>query len=288
MDRNTARAVAVMAVPVALGLAACGGPTKSSLVGKADTICRTTNLNATSKKPTSYPELADSARSLATATDDQVAKLQKLSVPGGDKATVSAVFGAIGGVAAAAHRLQDTAAKVDDKATAGAADDANTSAKDAADKAKAYGFTSCGTGTQSAVTPVFDGARDIVKSAFVAKAEAICKDANKKSDAVRKPSTSDLRSFGRYLDTIQPIYTKATADLHALAVPPGDEAAVSDMLAALEAQVAKANDVGAAAKANDRAKALAALDEVNVLTTAANAKADAYGVRACGSGSITS
>jgi len=285
---RTVKVAALMAVPVALGLAACGGPSKSSLVSKADGICRTFSTATSSKKPTSYPELADSAKSLATAADTQVTELNKLSVPDGDKTTVKAVFAALGTLATSAHRIQDAAAKLDDKAAAAAANEAHNNAKDASDRAKVYGFNSCGTGTQAALTPVYDGTNGIVKAAFVAKAEAICKDLEKKSSAVRQPTSSSARAFGVYLDSILAVSNKGAADLHALAIPPGDDSTVNAWLADLDALNAKVAEASKAAKAGDQTKVVAIAEASAPLETAANAKADAYGVRACGTGSILS
>jgi hypothetical protein len=154
----------------------------------------------------------------------------------------------------------------------------------AATQASAYGLTQCGTALKPAVANLFDGTKSIVKSSYVTKAEALCRDASRKSAAVAIPG-STAASLARYFDAELAITNKLSTDIRALPVPPGDEATVTDFLAAEDALNAKAKEISTAAKANNTKLVGALLDEVSVANTAANAKLDAYGLKACGSAS---
>ena len=184
----------------------------------------------------------------------------------------------------AAHQLKESSDRSDDRATAAAAAQISASAKDAADRARAYGFAVCGASTQTAATVVVDGAKGRVKAAFVGKAKVVCQEAADEVLELREPT--DLRSLGRFFDAILPIAERVEREIRALPVPPGDEQVVKDMLDA-QAAAAKARETGAAAKAHNARLAEALVGELDVLQTAANAKADAYGVQACGTGSLS-
>ena len=276
----TLAAASVMAV-----LAACGGASKSSLLTKGDEICRTSNAPLQSvKKPTNYPELADAAATVATASDDQVTKLRKLGVPGGDKDEVKAILAAIGGVGASARRLQESSARTDDKATSEAANDASARSKEAAERGRAYGFTACGVSGEGPVNTVFEGAKGIVKAAFVAKAEGYCKEAINKEDAIREPRNQ--AGFAAYLDSILTLEEKVVDQLRALAVPPGDGPVVAELIDTRVRLNAKGRELTGAMRARNGRQQAAIADELVVLGTAAAAKADAYGIRECGTASV--
>ncbi|HWC12354.1 MAG TPA: hypothetical protein VG455_14170, partial [Acidimicrobiales bacterium] len=209
LGRRTKGAALVGAgLVLALGLTACGGgPSKKETIADGDAICRDANARVASiQKPGSYQQLSEAAGSLAAATDDQVTRLGRLSVPGDDKARLDGVFSSLRGVATAAQQLRESAGRSDDGATAAAAAQASTSAREAADQARAYGFTVCGSSTQTATATVVDGARLILKTAFVARAEAICLGPDEELGSLREPT--DLRSLARFVDTLVPVLEK--------------------------------------------------------------------------------
>ena len=280
-----AAATSIVAMSVMAALAACGGPSKSDLLTEGDEICRTSNAPLQStKRPTNYPELTDAARAMATASDDQAARLRKLGVPDGDKDQVRSMLSAIAGVGASARRVQEAAARTDDKATSEGAAAMATASKDAAVRARAYGFTACGVGSEGAVTTVFDGAKGVVKAAFVARAEGLCKEAINQEDAIREPRSES--ALPAYLDSVLALEEKAVEQMRGLAVPPGDEATVAELIDARAKLNAKGRELSGAMRAkNDRQEAAVA-NEVIVLATAAAAKADAYGIRECGTASL--
>ena len=275
----------LVAVSITAVLAACGGPSKSSLLSEGDEICRTSSRPVDSvKKPTSYPELGEAAGARANATGDQEAKLRELGIPDGDKDEVRPMLSAIGGMAASARRLQETAARTDDKATSEAANDVAARSRDAASRARAYGFTACGLNTEGPVNTVFDGAKGIVKAAFVARAEGLCKEAANQQSDLREPRNQS--ALAGYLEAVLTIEERVVTDLRALAVPPGDETAVAELIDARAKLNAKGRELTGAMRARNGRQQAAIADELVVLGTAAAAKADAYGIRECGTGSI--
>jgi len=276
----------VPALVLALGAGACGGgPSKDETIADGDAICRKANAPlASTQAPGNYSQLSEAAGALATATDDQVTRLGELDLPGDDETRLRAFFSALRAVGTSARQLKEGADKSDDVATAAAATQMSASAKDAADRGRAYGFTVCGSSTQTAATLVVDGAKSRVKAAFLSKGKAVCEDASEEVLDIREPT--DLRSLGRFVDALVPIAERVDEALHALPVAPGDEQVVKELLDAQAAATAKAREMGAAAKANNERLTGALAEELDKLQTAANAKADAYGLQACGTGEL--
>ncbi len=271
------------ALAMAAGLAACGGGgvSKAEFLAKADGACTAGNgLLAIAAKPSNLPELSVAAATVATSVDSQAEALRKLKAPGDDKAVVTGVIDALAGVGGQARILQEAAGKTDDAATARAANELRGKADDAANKAKAYGLASCGQGLQAPVATVLEGGRTILKAAFVARAESLCTAANRRADALANPTS--LAGVARYLTAYLPIAEKLFADIKALAVPPGDDSAVAEMLTAQDQALAKEKEAHAAAQRGNAAQFDRLEGEVITLITAANAKFDAYGLRACG------
>ena len=282
MTRRRSAAVLAGALALAAGMSACGGGvSKPDFVTKADAACGPGNgALAAVAKPSNLPELATAAGTVATTVDTQAGSLRALDPPGDDKAVVAAVIGALAEVGPAARALQEAAAKADDAATARAAGDLRAKTEAAAVQAKAYGLTACAQGLQPPVTNVFEGTRTVIKAAFVARADALCTAANRKVNALSRPTS--LASLGRYLAAYLPIEEKLFADIKALAVPPGEEPAVADMLAAQDRVIAKDKERQAAAQRASQAQLDRLEDEEAPLITAANAAFDGYGLRSCG------
>lgn len=264
-------------------LVACGGSgvSKSEFVTKADVACSASNgILAIAAKPSNLPELASAAGTVAASVDSQAEALRKLDAPKDDAAVVAGVIAALADVGGQARALQEAAGKTDDDATARAANDLRGTTDNAATQAKAYGLASCGLGLQAPVAGVIEGGRTILKAAFVARAESLCTAANRKADALAQPTS--LAGVARYLSAYLPIAEKLFADIKALAVPPGDDTAVADMLGAQDQALTKEKEAHAAAQRGNAAQFDSLEDEVITLITAANAKFDAYGLRVCG------
>lgn len=274
---------ALAAIALTTGLAACGGGgvSKSDFVAKAEEACGTGNgLVAITAKPSNLPELAAAAGTVATAVDGQTEALRKIEPAKDDKVVVAGVISALAEVSGPARALQEAAGKSDDAATARAANDLKGKTDSAAAQAKAYGLSVCGQGLQAPVATVMEGGRTVLKAAFVARAEALCTAANRKVDALPEPTS--MASFSRHLNTYLTIEEKLFADIKALAVPPGDDTTVAEMLAAQDRVIALVRDARAAAQRGNEAQFGRILAEGDTVGTAANAKFDAYGLRACG------
>ncbi len=282
------RARTTLIIPLAAlaaALVACGdsGPSKATFTTKADASCAVGNAAiSAATKPTNAPQVATAAGATVSAVDGQVAMLRAMKMPGGkDKAQIEAIIAAIGEVSAPTKSLQDAAAKTDDAGMGRAAVDMQAKADAAATAAQAYGLTQCGTGLKPAVAGLFDGTKSVVKATYVTKAEAACRDMNRKAAALTQPGTS-LSSLSRFVDAYLPIVTKFVADFKAIPVPPGDEATIGEIVKAIEAGLPKMKEVGAAAKANNAKLVGALFEELDVNDTAINAKLDAYGLKVCG------
>ena len=279
----------ILLIPV-LGLAAAltacggGGVKKADFVAKADAACSPGNSGiAAVAKPSNASQVGTAAGTATTTIDAQVGALRALEMPGGtDKAQIDGIIAAIAEVAAPAKALQEAAGKNDNAAMAKAAVELQSKVDGAALQAQAYGLAQCGTGLKPAVAPMFEGTKAVVKTAYVAKGEALCRDSLRKSDALPQPGTT-LSSLSRFIDRYLPIYEKFLTDFKAMPPPPGDEGTVGEILTALDAGLPKIKEISAAAKANNTRLVGALFEELGLAGTALDAKLDAYGLKACGS-----
>jgi hypothetical protein len=276
--------ILLSSVALAAALTACGGggPSKATFVTKADGSCAAGNAAiAGVTKPTNPTQIGAGAATAASTIDGQVSALRALKPRGSDTQQFAGVVSAIADVSGPAKALQDAAGKNDDAAIGKAAVDLQSKVDTAATQGQAFGLTQCGVGLKPAVGNLFDGTKSVVKAGFVTKAEALCRAANTKINAIATPG-STLASVSKYFDAVMVISNKLAADLKALPTPPGDEGAVNEFNAAFDALNAKGKDTAAAAKANNAKLVVALSDELDVAGTALNAKLDAYGLKVCG------
>lgn len=295
-DEPRGRKVIVIGAVVA-GLAIAGGgagvlvanlgagPSKAEYVKKADDVCRASNAPVVAiVKPTSYPELATASGAVVTASRGQVTQLRGLDRPSGGNGTAAEAFvSSLDATAIAAQHLQDAATAKDDAAAIAATHGLGAAFNDAKAKAGAFGLTACGTGMVTGIDTLYAGSAGVVKTAFIAKADAMCRSAARDMDNVAEPRNGTGREVARYLSAVFAIGDKLLADLKALPVAPGDETAVAEMLAAQDKVDLKSHDLSAAAAAEDQSRFLAADKELSPLVTAADGKFDAYGLSICGS-----
>jgi hypothetical protein len=259
-------------------------PSKAQYISRADAVCRPANAAVTALgTPTSYPELSAAAGTVATSTRTQVDQLKQLRRPGGsDRGRVDAMVTSLDGTGVAAQRLHDAASGADDAGTVSATKDLRDSYDHADTAAATFGFTACATGMKAGTDATVGGSHAVVKSAFVAKAEAACRTAARDMDAVPEPRGGSGAEVARTVGAVMAIADRTLTTIRALPVPPGDETTVADMLGAQEKVNAKGHDAEAAARAEDGPAFLAASKESDTLTTAADAKWDAYGLGSCG------
>ena len=275
----------IPAVALASALTACGddGPSKAEFVTQADASCIAGNTTiSTAAKPTNAPQVATAAGAATSTIDAQVGALRAMRSPRGqDKNLALGVVNAIAEVVGPTKGLQEAAGRNDDAAMAKAAVDMQAKADAASTSAQAFGMSQCGIQLKLGLGNLFDGVKQAVKANYVTKAESICRDSLRRSEAVAPPGNT-LASTSRYLDAQLVISDKLAADLKAITVPPGDEATVADIVSALENLNTKGREVASAARANNARLVLALVDEVDVAGTAVNAKLDAYGLKTCG------
>ncbi len=272
-------------VALATALAACGGGVgKTEFTTKADASCASGNSTVSAvEKPSNAGQVAAAAGTAAATIEGQVAGLRALDLPGGeDKRQAEGVIAAIGEVGAATKGLQDSAGKNDEPAMAKAAVEMQAKAEAAANQALAYGLNQCGPGLRTALANLFEGSKSILKNAYLAKGEALCRSNMRQAAALPQPGSS-LASLGRYGERYLPLLNQLIADFKALPVPPGDEAAVGAIVADMDAAVPKFQELVAAAKANNARAVGAVATDLDVATTQVDAKLDAYGLKACGS-----
>jgi hypothetical protein len=270
-------------VGVFLATQGVGMPSAARYAARADAVCGPSNGALVSiTKPSSYPELATGAGPVATTTDAQLGGLRKLAHPGGaDGGRVATLLSDMTETGAAGRGLQLAAAKADDAATAAATVRLRTAAASASTTAKALGLNACATGMQPGIDSVAGGANQVVKTAFVAKADTMCRALTRNVAAIPVPKGN--AAVARYLTQTMQLLDQLIVDMKAVPVPPGDEATVAEFLAAMEKVTAKWKEAPGAATAGDVSRLNAIQKEAAPLETAANAKLDAYGLGICGS-----
>jgi hypothetical protein len=262
-----------------------GAPSRTEFVADADDICRPANGPvAAIVKPTSYPELATAAGTVSTTVNAQVGQLRALDQPGGEaKAEVAGVLAALEGTSAAAKRLQDAAGDQDDTATIAATKDMASQATDARTRATTSGFAACSIGMQPGIDAVFGGTQSVIKAGFVAQADVLCRRAANDTEDIDFPQSDTGRALAAFLGELIALFDDLVDDIRALPVAPGDEATVSEILTAQDKVQDKNREVQDAAADEDIDRFDALNAESVTLTTAADAKWDAYGLGSCGS-----
>ena len=260
-----------------------GMTSKAKFVKKADAVCAPSNAPVAGlAKPSSYPDLATAAGTLVTTTETQLGGLRALKLPGGnDGGRARDVLATMTATNQAGRQLQDAASRKDDAATAAATQLFRTSATEASTRARELGMASCVTGMQPGVENVIGGATGVVKTAFLAKADTLCRAGARALEGIRPPSGP--RDLSRFFNAFTPIVTKLVADLKALPVPPGDEAVIGEIMTGLDKGLDQNREMRDAALAGDVSRFNAIDGEATILTTAIDAKLDAYGLTTCGS-----
>jgi hypothetical protein len=264
-----------------------GAPSKSAYVAKAEAACTATNAPlAATAKPGSYAALATAAGTFSTAADGQLARLRQLKRPGGGaRSDAAAALGALDATAQSTHRLQLAASGGDDATVAAAARDLSTTASSAGITAKAFGFSACGSGIAQGTGALTAGAKDLVKAAAVTRGNTACRTFGHDLAAIPKPhSPKDLSAFvARWYDTTH----KMLADLKALPVAPGDEAAFASLTAIIDTEDAAVGELRDAMLAGNSAR-VDALTKPTDTDKAFEIQLDGYGLTTCGTDFKTS
>ncbi len=287
--RRTGLIVAVVAAVAALGaggvfLAGDNTPSKTAFIAKADAVCATANRSVSSVgKPTNYPDVETAAGTVAKATQAQLGQLRNLKLPGDPNfSAAGSMVSALEYTDNAVHSLSSAALHKSDTDTASATKKLSGAFGAAASQARAFGLTECAVGMQTAMDNVTAGSKEVVKTAFIAKADSLCRETARKIGAIPLPK-SDLQDLARYIRAAYPYTNLLVEQMKDLTAPPGDEATVAAMLDAQQKVNANALELSNGVTANDRGRFVSADAAATALNTAADAKFDAYGLSVCGS-----
>jgi hypothetical protein len=277
------------AVLIALGFAAAAlgacssGPSVKSYLAKADPLCKQGNdLVAVIAIPADLNGFVDFGNKLADTTTKTVTTLDALKMPSGKKGDGAKAF--IAGLKKGAADSKTLGAK------AGAADfpGVETMAaavqadfKDADTKARTYGSVQCGQQQADVAARGAQAAPAAAKKAFIGKLDAICADVNAKLKIIPDPST--LAEVHTYVDKTIGLVVPALAQMKAIAPPSLDKPTLDAYFAENDKEMDLARQASAAAAANQGSKTDDLLNQIDQSGTTANAKADAYGMKDCGS-----
>lgn len=257
---------------------------KADYIKDADAVCRPANGPVVAiVVPTSFPELEVAAGTLSSVTTNQLGQLRALDGPGGSDGSQSdAVLSSLDTMVAASGRLKAATSRQDADGTIKASVETRAAYDDASARARQYGFGACAVGMITGLDAIQSGSRSVIKAGLVAKAEALCQGLARQFDDAQL-DVDQIKNSAAYKAAFLDPSNRLLSELRALPVPPGDEQLVSDMLGSQQRVIDKAEELGAALDAQDEARYTAILREIATLTTAADAKFDAYGLQVCGS-----
>ncbi len=148
----------------------------------------------------------------------------------------------------------------------------------------ALAFAGCGGGSSTSTTGASgaSGSAPLSQDEFVSQANAVCKEANDQVAALKAPSATSsvqdqIPTLEQNIAIGNDLYTKLSA-----ITPPSDlQAKYATYLSEGKGQIALANQVLDAAKANDTAKIQQIAAKANASTARANEEAKALGLTEC-------
>ena len=264
--------------------AACGGggPSKEEFAEKANPPCQTANTElAGVTKPADFRQLGEVAGKVAGSTDKQMNALDDLDAPEDDKAELDRMLTSMRATTSSARAVEGGVQRGDLRAAEKGVNDLKLASEQADDAARTYGLTECGKGARTVSALMSEASGDAFKREVITKADGLCKEANTKLDAFTEPETP--AELAKFIDDTTAIATKLFADLRAVPVPEIHRAAYDDFVAAHDRLVPMFKDAAAAAKAGNERRAEQLFEQIDTATAEANKKADAFGLKDCGS-----
>ena len=267
-----------------LATAACGGggPSKEEFAEKANPPCQTANTElAGVTKPADFRQLGEVAGKVAASNDKQLKTLEGLDEPDDNKPELERMLGSMRSTTSSARAVEGGVQRGDLRAAEKAVNDLKLASEQADDAARTYGLTECGKGARAASALMSEASGDAFKREVITKADGLCKEANTKLEAFSEPETA--AEFAKFIDDTTAIATKLFADLRAVPVAEVHRAAYEDFIAAQDRLVPLFKDASAAAKAGNQRRAEQLFEQIDTATTEANKKADAFGLKDCGS-----
>ena len=275
------RSIVVIGFVLGFGLSSCGGTSKADFAKQADPVCSTANSElAAVTKPATVKQLGEASGKVAASTDKQVKALRTLDQPKDDKSDLDAVLVAMDGTVNAARKMESGVGADDGRAVEAAAAELRQAATKADDGARAYGLAQCGKGGRDAATNIADASNPLLKQQLITKADAICKEASRKLEAL--PQTPDSpQGFVRSVSASLPIVEKAITDLKALHVPQSDKPAYDEFLTANDREVGLARDLREAASSSNGTRLLQMAEALDSAGLESSKKATAFGLKEC-------
>jgi hypothetical protein len=287
--RWAAKALVAVLLGVA-GMTACGGastgPKLAAFVDLADGICGRANAAITAAtKPSDMASLATYANVLADQADSQARQLRALKQPGKarDRAAVKAFEDTLAAIVVPARQLQLLAAGEKVSAISDTASKTSAAARAADAKTAEIGFAQCGTGERDSALVIDANAPTVAKGTYIAKANAICARISRVAPVL--PPTATLTQRADALTKALPDVDQALAELKALEKPVGDRTYLDAFLTLQDEEAALVREIADALRRGDRTVVVNLLSQLLTRSQESDAKADAYGMKQCGSGS---
>ncbi len=125
------------------------------------------------------------------------------------------------------------------------------------------------------------GDERLTKEEYIAEADAICKEANDKLDALGEPT---LGNFEQYISDAEGIARDQLAKLRALSPPAEDEETLNSAYDLIERQIELALEGSEALKNQDQAAFERVSGEIEQINAEADQIAQDYGLQECGQG----
>ena len=281
----TRRLLGVSALVAVASLAACGdnAPSKKEFLAKADPVCKASTAEATALgTPTDVGGLRQFHIKLADGADRTLAGLDKVKLPGGDDGKAAKAWvQALRDAAAAARAVPPEVDKSNYTGIETTAGRAAEAFKAADSQARTFGSAECGRGEAEAVERMRTALPKTVKTAYITAADAICKSAFTKFEAL--PEAETPAEFKTFMEQAVALEEKLLADLKAIAPPVTDKDKLDPVFLGIEKVIAKDKEALAALAAGNERKAYDLVEESDNLSDDSAAKADAYGFVDCGS-----
>lgn len=258
-----------------------GGPSKEDFVNQANPICATSNSELSGVvRPADLKQLGEVSGKLADSTERQVTGLEGLEKPK-DRQLLEESITAMRAVVASARTVASAAGSGDTRVVESEVVTMKAQASNADETARGYGLAECGKGARDVAGTIADAGNPILKQEFIAKADVLCAEVNRKFEALPEPETPG--ELVKVIDDSLALYDKLVADMKTLHVPVPGHAAWTEIQVTNDKVAGLLREARAAITARDLTRAERLFEQVGPASAEANKKADAFGFKDCGS-----
>jgi hypothetical protein len=178
--------------------------------------------------------------------------------------------------------LASPAGQQDLVATESAISSAKAAFQKVDDVARTQGHT-CGRAAASFTRDLEATSREILKNAYIAKADARCAATNEEYRALPQIPES-LRGLANFMDAVVAIDLRLGTDLKTIVPAPADKAEVDKLMADFDRLQAKQVELRNAARAGQAERVVLTADQVDILAGSVYAGFDRFGFLDCGTG----